>query len=175
MAKIKIKAFIFLLAALFGVQYSMFATNILAHCPLCTAGAGAGLALSRWLGIDDSITGIWIAAFIGATSLWMVSSIKKKYIPFQNSILYLAVFVSTVWSFYAFNLVNDHAGLIMGYPKVIAGMGAGGVIFYAVELINQLIKRVRGSVLFPYQPIAFSLGAMLATSAGMYIFINYYI
>ena len=41
-----------------------------AHCPLCTAGAGAGLALSRWLGIDDSISGIWIAAFLGATALW---------------------------------------------------------------------------------------------------------
>lgn len=30
-----------------------------AHCPLCVAGAGMGVALSRYLGIDDAVTGVW--------------------------------------------------------------------------------------------------------------------
>lgn len=147
----------------------------LAHCPLCTAGAGAGLFLSRWLGIDDSITGVWMAAFLAASSLWLANSIKKKFIPGQNTLIYLAVFASTIWSFYAFKLVSEHAGLIMGIPKLIFGMISGGLVFYLVDIVNLAIKKIRGKSLFPYQSIVFSLGSMLFLSLGLFIFINYYI
>ena len=147
----------------------------LAHCPLCTAGAVAGLFLSRWLGIDDSITGVWMAAFLAASSLWAANSLKKKYIPGQNTLIYLAVFASTIWSFYAFKLVSEHAGLIMGIPKLIFGMWAGGILFYFVDILNLAIKKVRGKSLFPYQSIVFSLDSMLFLSLALFIFINYYI
>lgn len=162
-------------AALSFVLFFTLAPKALAHCPLCTAGAGAGLALSRWLGIDDSITGIWIAAFLGATALWGAYSIKKKLVPFQETLIYLAVFGLTIWSFYQFKLVDEHAGLIMGVPKLIFGMVSGGLIFYLVEALNKLIREKRGKVLFPYQPMVFSLGAMLILSLAVLVFINYFI
>ena len=153
----------------------LFVNSALAHCPLCTAGAGAGLALSRWLGIDDSITGIWMAAFLGASSLWASNSVKRKFVPKQETVIYFLVFITTIWSFYAFNLVNEHAGLIMGIPKLIFGMLTGGVIFYLIDVLNHTIRHKKEKVLFPYQPIAFSLGAMLFLSIADFIFINYYI
>ena len=152
-----------------------FAKPALAHCPLCIAGAGAGLTLSRFLGIDDSITGVWIAAFLGATALWIANSIKKKYIFLQDTIIYVAVIASTIWSFYKFNLVNNHAGLIVGIPKVTFGILSGAIVFYLVDFLNNLIKKVKGRVLFPYQPIVFSLSAMLILSLAVFIFINYFI
>lgn len=148
---------------------------VFAHCPLCVAGAGAGLSISRFLGIDDSITGIWFAAFLGATALWGANSLKKKIVPLQDTFIYILTFVATIWSFYQFNLVNEHAGLIMGIPKIVFGMVTGGVLFYLVDVANHLIRKVRGKVLFSYQPIIFSLGAMLVLSAATFIFINYYI
>ena len=39
-----------------------FAIPAKAICPVCTVAVGAGIGLSRWLGIDDSITGLWIGA-----------------------------------------------------------------------------------------------------------------
>ena len=33
-----------------------------AVCPVCTVAVGAGLGLAEWLGIDDSISGLWIGA-----------------------------------------------------------------------------------------------------------------
>jgi hypothetical protein len=146
-----------------------------AHCPLCVAGAGAGLSISRLLGIDDSITGIWFAAFLGATSMWGANSLRKKYIPLQNTVVYIFFFALTIWSFYRFNLVNEHAGLIMGAPKLIFGMVAGGTLFYLADVGNGLIRKINGKVLFPYQPIVFSLGAMVLLSIATFIFINYYI
>lgn len=153
----------------------VFAPSAYAHCPLCVAGAGVGLAVSRYLGIDDSISGIWIAAFLGATALWTSGYIKKKYLPLQDALIYLSFFALTIWSFYKFNLVTIHAGIIMGVPKVIFGMIFGGVLFYIVEVINQLIRQIKGRVLFPYQPVVFSLSTMFLASVADYIFINYYI
>jgi len=39
----------------------IFNTNqVFAVCPVCTVAAGAGVGLSRWLGIDDIIIGLWV-------------------------------------------------------------------------------------------------------------------
>ncbi len=126
---------------LFTIHQTLITREVLAHCPLCVAGTGAGLALSRWLGIDDSITGVWIAAFLGATSLWFANTVKKKYLPLQNLVIYIGVFGATLWSFYAFNLIDEHAGLIMGIPKLTFGIVTGGIVFSLVEAGNTLIKK----------------------------------
>lgn len=151
-----------------------FAKAVLAHCPLCVAGAGAGLSLSRVLGIDDSITGVWLAAFLGATSFWINNSIKRKVIPFQEPLIYLVILVTTTISFYKFGLINEHNGLIFSLPKLTFGILVGGTVFYAVDKLNSLIRKARGS-LFPYQSIVFSLGAMLLLSVAIYFLINFFI
>ena len=146
-----------------------------AHCPLCVAGAGAGLSLSRVLGIDDSITGVWMAAFLGAMSFWVDNSVKKTYIPLQKLVIYIAIFVTTVLSFYKFGLINEHNGLIYNLPKLTFGIITGGVLLYLVDKINVAIKEKNGKVLFPYQSIVFMLGSMVVLSIGIYILINYFI
>jgi hypothetical protein len=151
------------------------AKPVFAHCPLCVAGAGVGLSLSRVLGIDDSITGVWLAAFLGAMSLWISNLIKKKYIPLQREIIYIGVFVTTIISFYRFGLINEHNGLIYNIPKLTFGILTGGTFFYLVDRVNDSIKRTREKVLFPYQPIVFSFSAMVVLSIAIYILINYYI
>ena len=153
----------------------IFAKPVFAHCPLCVAGAGAGLSLSRILGIDDSITGVWMGAFLGATAYWLSNMIKKTYIPFQNTVIYLTVFSTTVLSFYRLGLINEHNGLIANLPKLTFGIISGGILFYAVDILNNFIKRKNGKVLFPYQTIVLSLSSMTILSMAMFILINYYI
>jgi len=38
----------------------LFAKKALAVCPICTVAVATGIGFSRWLGIDDTITGLWI-------------------------------------------------------------------------------------------------------------------
>ncbi len=153
----------------------LFAKPAHAHCPLCVAGAGAGLSLSRVLGIDDSITGVWMGAFLGAMSFWITNSVNKTYIPFQKQVFYLLIFVTTIVSFYRFGLINEHNGLVFNLPKLTFGILAGGILFYLVDTVNTLIKKKNGKVLFPFQSIILSLGSMLLLSMGIYILLNYYI
>ena len=149
--------------------------TVLAHCPLCVAGAAAGITLTRWIGVDDSVTGVWMAALLGATSFWSSSwiqakwgsKINSKYRPFLKPTVYLLVFGLTLWSFYKFQLII-RMSQIMGLDKLTFGIVVGGLFFYLIDQIK--IKRY-----FPYQKMAISLGSMTILSLAVYVFINYII
>lgn len=146
-----------------------------AHCPLCVAGAGAGLTLTRWVGVDDSISGVWLAAFLGAISFWSESLIKRRELrPKLRPFIFIAIFAATIWSFYKFNLVI-RMSQILGLDKLIFGMVVGGVAFYLVDVVDDYIIKRKGKVFFPYQRIIVTLGSMLLLSLAIYILINYYI
>ncbi len=164
----------------FAFLFLFFATKgeVLAHCPLCVAAAGAGLTLSDALGIDDSITGIWLGAFIGATSLYtqrLLSSrwqwVLKRWV---GTLISLAFVFLTILSFYRFNLVVRH-GDIFGFDKLPFGMVLGVGVFLAMDYFNNLIKTKNGKALFPYQSIVLSFFAITLASFLVYILINFYI
>lgn len=171
------KTAIFFLAlfSFFTIHYSLFTPEAIAHCPLCVAGAAAGITLTRWVGVDDSITGIWIATLLGSSSFWLTNwflskdgnKIKSGLKFLVKPSFYLSIFVSTIWSFYKFQLII-RMDQIMGLDKLAFGMLVGGVAFYLLDLIK--IKRY-----FPYQKIIISLGMMIILSILDYILINYYI
>jgi hypothetical protein len=155
-----------------------FAPLVFAHCPLCVAGAGFGITLSRLLGVDDVITGVWMGAFLGSVAFWTQSLLGRKrrvfFNPFWRLIIYVLVFLSTVWSFYKFNLVIKHDG-IFGYDKLTFGIVVGGIVFYLVDLFSDFLIKIRGRSLFPYQRLVFGLVSTFVQSAFFYILINYYI
>ena len=159
-----------------GLTSPLFFPGVVsAHCPLCVAGAGAGLSLSRLLGIDDSITGVWLAAFLGATSFWTESFIRRKVKGiWVRPVVYVAIFFLTLVSFYKFNLVVKH-GDIFGVDKLTFGMVTGGILFYLVDLLDDYLIKKQGKVFFSYQRIVVSLGSMVLLSLAIFILINYFI
>lgn len=158
--------------------YLLFPGTIHAHCPLCVAGTAFGITLTRYLGVDDSVTGIWIGALLGAMSFWgytaLVKNLKKGPMVWLKPTLYLAIFASTLWSFYKFNLVIRMEKM-WGLDKLTFGILVGGVAFYLVEIVNNLIMKKNGKSLFPYQRVVFSLGMVALLSIVDYILIGYYI
>jgi len=61
-----------------AVIMAFWAQKAAAICPVCTVTVGAGIGLSRWLGIDDSITGLWLGAFLLSISLWTIDWLDRK-------------------------------------------------------------------------------------------------
>lgn len=175
--KLKIAFFILFLAA----SYLLMAPQAVeAHCPLCVAGAAAGVTLTRWVGIDDSITGVWIAALLGAMSFWFYnwllakSFFVKKYKRIVKPLIYFLVWFLTIWSFYKFQLVIRMVQ-IFGLDKLTFGMLTGGILFYLVDLGDNLLIQKTGKVYFPYQRVVVSLGSMIVLSLAIYILINFFI
>ena len=148
--------------------YLLMPKVVFAHCPLCVAGAVAGVTVTRWIGVDDSITGVWIAALLGAVSFWTHTAVRRKVkIPYGKELIYVIIFALTIWSFYKFQLVI-RMSQIFGLDKLTFGILTGGALFYLVDLIK--IKHY-----FNYQRIVISLGSMAILSLVIYIMINYYI
>jgi hypothetical protein len=152
-----------------------------AHCPLCVAGAAVGVSLTRYIGIDDSITGVWIAALLGSMSFWFYSWLLGKRIKFvdkNKSILkpaiYVLVWITTVWSFYKFQLII-RMSQIFGLDKLTFGMLLGGILFYLIDIGDNALIKKNKKVYFPYQRIIFSLGGMVILSLAIYILINFFI
>lgn len=174
----KILVFGFSLFSLFAIHYSFFVRQALAHCPLCVAGAAAGITLTRWVGVDDSITGVWIATLLGAMSFWIEKWVSKKLnikrMDILRPVLYVGILLSTIWSFYQFNLVI-RMSQIFGLDKLTFGMLSGGIVFYIVDMINDSIIKKNGKVFFPYQRLIVSLGSMIILSLLIYILINFVI
>jgi hypothetical protein len=177
-SKIKIFAFSIAFFTLYSLIFNL--SLVEAYCPLCVVGAGAGLTLTRWVGVDDSITGIWIAALLGAIAFWTDVWISKKvknlsakwWRPLLTPLIYIVVFASSIWSFYKFNLVVRY-GTLFGLDKLTLGLLIGGIVFYIVNVTDDFVIEKNGKVLFPYQRIVISLGVMLILSLFIYILINY--
>ena len=49
-----------------------------AACPVCSVAVAGGVGFSRWLGIDDTISGIWLRGLIVSLSFWFLSWLDKK-------------------------------------------------------------------------------------------------
>lgn len=147
-----------------------------AHCPLCTATAGAGVAVARFYGVDDSIVGLFLGAVIVSSALWFNKWLKKKInFPLQGFLVIVSSFLVFAIPFYYAGLIID-ADIVrsmpeqysilgfgmLGIDKLLSGMIIGSLAIWGVFSLSDHIKRKRGKLLFPYQGISFMLITLLS-------------
>jgi hypothetical protein len=141
--------------------------GVMAHCPLCTAATIVGVGVTRSLGWDDSIVGVFVGAMIVSSALWVNNVLKKRNIGgnafLRISSITVATFVLTVLSFYyagIFGPANNYR--IFGMEKVIFGTIAGTVVSFASFFAsNEIKRRNNGKVLFNYQTMVLTFGALI--------------
>ena len=162
-----------LLFALITILLFNFAASTPARavCPVCTVAVGAGLGISRWLGIDDAITGVWVGGLIVSSGLWMADWIQKKkwkipYTKFLSVIIFgLLVLIPLYWS----QIIGLPGNTLWGLDKFILGTGAGTLIFLlSVELDRWIRTKNQGRVLFFYQKVIIPVVLLLLTSLAFY-------
>ena len=150
-----------------------------AHCPLCTAGAAAGIGIAKAYGVDDSISGLLIGALIASSGLWVHNMLKKRKInlPLQAFFLVVIMFLLFAVPFYYkgviinFEMVRSmpesHSMLgmgIYGIDKLLFGMIVGTILLAAVFGISDHIKLKRGKRLFAFQGLVFMILALAVFS-----------
>jgi len=141
--------------------------NVMAHCPLCTAATIGGVGVTRSLGWDDSIVGIFVGAMIVSSALWLNNILKKRSIGgnafLRISSITVATFVLTILSFYfagIFGPANTYR--IFGMEKIIFGSISGAVVSFAAFFTsNEIKKRNEGKTLFNYQSMTLTFGALI--------------
>ncbi len=143
-----------------------------AHCPLCTAAAGAGVGIARFYGVDDSIVGLLLGGFVASSGLWIHKWLKKKgknYLM-QPIVLVLASFLMLAIPLYTANVITDfemvksmpdhHSMLgfgIYGIDKLLLGIITGTLLILGVFTLSDRIIEKRGKRLLPFQGMVFML------------------
>ena len=149
--KITFLIFIFALEAAAGKAEAV--------CPVCTVAVGAGVGLSRWLGISDLITGLWLGAFLLSLALWAVDWLGKRKIrsPFAKFAVILAGYAMAIVPLYYAEITAHPIDFLRSatQDKLILGIIEGSaVFFFAAKLYEFLKERNNGRAHFPFEKIA---------------------
>lgn len=109
--------------------FSIFLVKgVSAHCPLCTAGAAVAVGGAVYLGVSPIVIGLFVGAFSVSMGWWLSKYLKKRYIPFQRTIIVILSFLLTVIPIMP---------LVKGfYPLQISFFGDYGSLFNRMYLVN---------------------------------------
>ena len=165
------KIIIFVLSIL-GLNL-LIAKQALAVCPICTIAVGAGVGLSRWLGIDDSITGLWIGGLTVSMITWTISWFDKKNIRFRGRA------AATTIGYYLLIIIPLYFMGIMGNPlnalcacgldKLVVGVIVGSIAFwFGASWYYYLKDKNNGHAYFPFQKVVMPISPLILLSIIYY-------
>ena len=164
------RSLLILLAALAGVIGAQTAQAI---CPICTVAVGAGIGLSRWFGVDDAVTGLWLGGFLLSVSLWTIDWLNKKNIRFvfKRFLVILAYYVITIVPLYYAKIITNPLAFVCSCAsdKLLLGTIEGtAVFFFGTTLYDYLKEKNGGRAHFPYEKVAFPVGALAIATIIFY-------
>jgi hypothetical protein len=146
-------------------------SSVLAVCPICSVAAAGGVGLSRWLGIDDTISGIWIGGLVTSLAICFLSWLDKKNIKFKfRSFVTLVLFYSiTIFPLYQMKLINYSYNNLWGHDKFLIGIILGSLTLSMGAWIHNLLKEKNNNkVYFPFQKVIIPTSFLTCASIIFY-------
>lgn len=160
------------IAVMFLAVFSfLWAGSAQAICPVCTLAVGAGVGLSRYLGIDDTITGLWVGGLVVSMIMWTINWLNKKNIHFKGRKIittlsyYLLIVVPLYWT----GILGHPLNTLWGVDKLLLGIIIGSLGFLGAGLGYYRLKAKNdGHAYFPFQKVAMPVGTLLILSLIFY-------
>lgn len=141
----------------------LISKNVYAHCPLCTIGAAAVAGGAAYYGVSPLVIGVFIGGFAVSMGMWISRLIKKRYVPFQRTLIVLFSFFATILPIMAVmkEITPFYISLIGGYGTLLnrtylinlffLGSIPGGLIVSATPWISRKITYIRKGKIIPFQ------------------------
>lgn len=145
-----------------------------AICPVCIVAVGAGLGLSEYLGIDDTIAGVWIGGLLIALSAWTITYCEKKkwlknYRRWRDPLIVIAYYLMVVWPLYARNFIGNPFNRLFGLDKLAFGIAGGSLIFALSAWQYEVMKKKNnGRAHFPFEKVVWPVGSLIILSIIFY-------
>lgn len=163
--------------SLFIVIFSfLLAKTTLAVCPVCAVAVGAGLGLSRWLGVDDLITGTWVGGLLVTISWWTVEWLDGKNIKFKGRkiLITLAYYLLTIVPLYFMGIMGHPYNQFLGIDKLLLGIIVGSIAFFFGSMLNLWLKKKNnGKVYIKFQRVIIPVAILLVISLVWYLILKY--
>jgi len=154
----------------------IFAKKVLAVCPICAVAAGVGVGFSRWLGIDDTITGLWLGGLTVSMIGWTLSWFEKKNIRFKGKeiLTIFGYFAAIVLPLYFSGFIgNPRNGLLCwcGFylDRLLFGIIVGSIGFwFGASWYYFLKEKNQGRAYFPFQKVVMPIAPLIISSIIFY-------
>lgn len=138
-------------------------------CQICTIAVGAGLGLSRYLGIDDAVSGIWAGALVISISFWLTDWLKKKNHKFP---IYLSVIFWTAFTYiplWKVGILGHPFNVIWGIDKLIFGGVIGASVFLLAVYTDRKVRKIKGKQLIAFQKVIIPISFLAIASLIIWI------
>lgn len=160
--------FAFLIFAFVDVQKAQ------AVCPVCVVAVSSGIGLSRWLGIDDSVTGLWIGGLTVSLISWTLDYLRRRNINFRfrNAVVTLSYFVLIFVSMYFTNLISNPVHTICSCvtDRLFVGMVVGSFGLWSGAVWYEFLKEKNGGhAHFPFQKVVMPVASLIIMSIIFYL------
>lgn len=145
-------------------------------CPVCTLTVVAGLGISRFLGIDDVVTSIWIGAFILSFTFITIDWVNKKW-PKLNVISYMSYVILVMYLLVLVPLkLNGSIGIpkntLWGMDKIVLGIAIGSIVFLIGIWADRKQRRVYKKQFFNFQKVVFPVLGLIIASVIFWLITN---
>ena len=151
-----------------------YAVSVQAVCPVCTVAMGAGLGLSRWLGINDSVTGLWIGALIVSLIIWTITWLDKKNFRFlfRNLLVVIGYYLLIIVPFYYAKIIANPIDFLCSCANDLLLIGiiqGSATFFFAAALYEYLKEKNNGRAHFPYEKVAIPILFLVLFTVVFYL------
>jgi hypothetical protein len=148
-----------------------------AVCPVCTVTVVAGLGLSRWLGVDDLISGVWIGGLFLSASLWLTDWLAKKEFRFlkkvdktwQTIFAFISMYLLVVIPLWETEVIGHPFNRFLGIDKLLFGIAVGVIAFALGTFADKYSRKKYGKQFLNYQKVIFPVAALIIGSTIMYL------
>lgn len=143
-----------------------------AFCPVCSVSLVAGLGLTEYYNVDDTISGLWIGALLMSMTIWTINWLNEKSIrfKFRKILVLLMYYLSVLIPLYYLEFIGKSFNKLWGLDKLILGITAGSIILLiAYNLHTYLHKKNNNKVYFPFQKVVIPIGLILIFSSIFYL------
>jgi len=155
--------------------FFLIAYPVKAVCPLCTIAIASGVGLSRYLGIDDLISGIWIGGLIASLILSINNWIRNKPFKFKNLDVLSTIIISflTIFILYQQQLIGIPENTLLGVDKLLLGIIIGVLILFFSYFFDNFLRFLNNNkVYFYYQKIIIPLVFLSLISIIFYVILK---
>jgi hypothetical protein len=142
-----------------------------AVCPVCTVAVGAGVGVSRYLGIDDVVSGLWVGGLVVSMAFWLAAWMEGKNfrLPHKKFWSVVLMVLLTVPPLYWAGMIGIPMNVYMGVDKLLLGTVIGMVLFVFSVVTDQMLRRINDRKVFvPYQKVILPVSYLLVSSFIFY-------
>lgn len=166
---IKIFSAVILFFTFIFVNFPAFANPA---CAVCTVAVGAALGISRELGVDDTVIGVWLGAFLMLLVVWTIAFCKKKGWRFHGMFwVILAITFSLVIPIYYFDYIVYGSRSILGIDAFLFSIIIGALIIpFSDKFYLYLKAKNGGHAHFPFEKVFIPVIILGLVSFAFYSF-----